>query len=64
VQRGWAERANARPGLEIAARYRLPVFDAMIVAAALEAGRTVLLSEDFQHGQRFAGRLRVANPFR
>lgn len=42
--------------------YRLPWYDALIVAAALEAECTVLYSEDFQDGRRF-GPLRVENPF-
>jgi predicted nucleic acid-binding protein len=39
------------------------VFDAMIVASALHAGCDTLLSEDMQHGMKFA-RLRIVNPFR
>lgn len=50
-------------GLALAARYQLSVYDAMIAAAALDAGCTTLLSEDFQAGQVFDGRLRVENPF-
>lgn len=37
-------------------------YDSLIVAAALEAGCSILYSEDFQHGQQF-GLLRVVNPF-
>lgn len=37
--------------------------DALIVAAALEAGCDRLLSEDLQHGPKIDG-LRVENPFR
>jgi len=51
-----------RRGIEIQARYRLSFFDALIVAAALEAGCTRLWSEDLQDGQRF-DRLTVRNPF-
>lgn len=43
-------------------RWMLPWYDALILAAALEAGCSILYSEDFQHGQRFGG-LRVINPF-
>lgn len=42
---------------------RLSYWDALIVESALEAGASVLLTEDLQHGQTFAG-LRVVNPFR
>ena len=41
----------------------LSFYDALIVAAALDAGCQVLCSEDLQHGQKF-GTLRVENPFR
>ena len=51
-------------GLDLAERYRLPVYDAMIAAAALEAECNTLWSEDFQHGMVLDERLRIANPFR
>ena len=38
-------------------------YDALIVAAALEAGCTRLLTEGLQHGQRVEG-LRIENPFK
>lgn len=40
----------------------LSYWDALIVESALEAGATVLLTEDLQHHQTF-GELRVVNPF-
>jgi predicted nucleic acid-binding protein len=52
-----------RRGIALARRYRLGVCDAMIAAAALEAGCTTLASEDFSQGQRFEGRLTIRNPF-
>ena len=50
-------------GVGLAAKHRLNVYDAMIAAAALEAGCTTLATEDFSAGQRFEGRLTVRNPF-
>jgi len=50
-------------GLQIAERYGLSIYDAMIVASALLAGCKNLVSEDFQDGQTFDRRLRVRNPF-
>jgi predicted nucleic acid-binding protein len=41
----------------------LSFYDSLIVAAAQQAGCKRLITEDLQHGQRFAG-LRVENPFR
>jgi predicted nucleic acid-binding protein len=42
---------------------QLSIYDASIVAAALEAGCDTLLSEDMQHGQKFET-LSVVNPYR
>ncbi len=48
--------------LRLSDRYRLPWYDSLILAAAIEAQCSVLYSEDLQHGQRF-GDLRIENPF-
>ena len=56
-------RAIHQRGLALARRYQLSVYDAMIAAAALEAGCDRLLSEDFQTGLRIDGQLLVVNPF-
>lgn len=48
--------------LRLSGRYRLSWYDALIVAAAIEARCEVLYTEDLQHGQRFE-KLRVENPF-
>lgn len=50
-------------GLELARRYSLSLYDAMIVASALEAGCDALWSEDMQDGLRI-GDLTIRNPFR
>lgn len=55
--------ATHRRGLALAQRYQFSVYDAMIAAAAIEAGCDQLLSEDFQHGLRVEGQLVVTNPF-
>lgn len=51
-------------GLRLAERYQFGIYDGMIVAAALEAGCDIVLSEDLQHGLIVEGRLRIVNPFR
>ena len=61
--RGAPSPAFYRRGLELQQRYSLAFYDALIVAAALEAGCTRLLSEDLQHGLRIE-RLTVENPFK
>jgi predicted nucleic acid-binding protein len=47
----------------LARERELSVYDALIVAAALDAGCQLLCTEDLQHGQKF-GTLTVENPFR
>lgn len=48
--------------LDIQSRYRFAYYDALIVAAALDAGCATLYSEDLQDGQRIEG-LTVVDPF-
>ena len=48
---------------KIARDHRFGFYDALIVAAALDAGCDTLFSEDLQDGRAF-GTLRVVNPFR
>jgi predicted nucleic acid-binding protein len=50
-------------GLQVADRYGLSIYDAMIVASALIAGCQTVVSEDMQDGQILEGRLEVRNPF-
>lgn len=49
-------------GIRLAERYKLSVYDAMIVAAAIETNCDVLWSEDMQHGMKIGG-LEIRNPF-
>src|SRR5271169_6632522 len=48
--------------LEIAVRYGYQIYDALILAAALESHCDVLYTEDMQNGQRI-GPLIIRNPF-
>lgn len=57
-----SDEASFDLAVTIVADHRLSFWDAMIVAAAKEAGCEVLLSEDMQDGQVVAG-VRVLNPF-
>lgn len=50
--------------LAIADRYGLSVYDAVIVASALDAESDVLWSEDMHDGLVIDNRLRISNPFR
>ena len=49
--------------LALAVRHRLSWYDALIVAAAIDAGSAVLYSEDMQDGMKIGGRLVIRNPF-
>jgi predicted nucleic acid-binding protein len=49
-------------GLQLQSRYRLSWYDSLIVAAAIQAQCQILMTEDLQHGQKFAD-LRIENPF-
>jgi predicted nucleic acid-binding protein len=49
-------------GLEVADRYQLSVYDAMIVASAHQAGCKALYTEDLQDGMAILG-LTIRNPF-
>jgi predicted nucleic acid-binding protein len=46
----------------LAEDHRLSFYDALIVAAAVEAGCDTLFSEDMQHGRTLGG-LTIVNPF-
>ena len=50
-------------GRALGARYQLAVYDAMIVAAALDLGATQILSEDMHHGLVVETSLAIENPF-
>jgi predicted nucleic acid-binding protein len=50
-------------GLELAERYGLSTYDAMIAASAALHDCDTLWSEDMQHGLLIDGRVRIANPF-
>ena len=52
-----------REALAIAERYSCRIYDALIVASALEARCTILYSEDMRDGQVIDERLTIRNPF-
>jgi predicted nucleic acid-binding protein len=56
------EPTNDR-GMQLAERYGLSIYDAMIVASALLAGCKSLVTEDLQNGQVIDRRLTIRNPF-
>jgi predicted nucleic acid-binding protein len=50
-------------GLKIAENLGYGIYDALVVAAALQAGCATLYSEYFQDGHTIEGRLTIRNPF-
>lgn len=48
---------------ELREAYSLSYWDSLILATALEAGATILYSEDMQHDLWIHARLRIVNPF-
>jgi predicted nucleic acid-binding protein len=62
----WGVVENTVPLLDAAldemARWRLSFWDGLILAAAREAGASVIYSEDLSAGQDYGG-IRVENPF-
>lgn len=55
--------ATHEEALRLAASRQFRIYDALIIAAALEAECTTLYSEDLQSGQTLDGRLTIRNPF-
>lgn len=51
-------------GLQVAAHYRMQLFDSMLLSAALLAGCRIFWSEDMQDGLVVEGQLTIRNPFR
>ena len=55
--------SNTHDGaIALARDHGLAFYDALIVAAAIEAGCDTLFTEDMQHGRRIGG-LAIVNPF-
>jgi predicted nucleic acid-binding protein len=54
--------ATHRDAIDIARRYRLRIYDSLLLAAARQAGCRVFYSEDLQHGQTVDG-VEIRNPF-
>lgn len=50
-------------GLFLHDRYKFQFYDALMLAAALEAGCTTFYSEDMQHGQVIEHTMTIKNPF-
>ncbi len=49
-------------GLDILERFRVSLYDSLIIATAVRAGCTTLYAEDLEHAQSI-DRLTIRNPF-
>jgi predicted nucleic acid-binding protein len=54
---------TVKKALNIFEVYKLPSWDSLIVASALEANCSILYTEDMQNGQVIENRLKIVNPF-
>jgi predicted nucleic acid-binding protein len=59
----YAGPRTLNPAIDAVRRHNFSFWDAMLWSTAREAGATVLLTEDFQHGRELGG-VRFHNPFR
>ncbi|MCF8386794.1 MAG: PIN domain-containing protein [Bacteroidales bacterium] len=50
--------------LEIHKKYKYSYYDSLVIASALQAGCTILFSEDMHHGQLIFKRMKIKNPFK
>jgi predicted nucleic acid-binding protein len=50
-------------GMALAEKFKLQIYDSLLLASALEARCTTFVSEDMQHGFEIAG-LTIVNPFK
>lgn len=57
-----AKQTALKQAMDAVCNYKMAFWDAMLWAAARDAGVTLLLTEDFQHGQLLGG-VRMVNPF-
>jgi predicted nucleic acid-binding protein len=58
------EISTHEAALKIAEDRGYEIYDALVIAAALEAGCTTLYSEDLQDGHVIDGKLAIRNPFK
>ena len=56
------ERKLMLEAIDAERRHRLSFWDALIIVAAQASGAGTILSEDFNHGQKY-GSVEVVNPF-
>ena len=48
---------------QVTRKHQYALYDALIIASALESGCSILYTEDMQHGHLVDNRLKIVNPF-
>jgi predicted nucleic acid-binding protein len=56
-------KATFDKSIDLVKRYKFQIFDALVVASALEANCHIIYSEDMQHKMIIEDRLTIVNPF-
>ena len=57
------ELSTIKLAFQINRQHQYSLYDALIIASALESNCSVLYSEDMQHGHLIGKRLNIVNPF-
>ena len=57
------QRKTINQALSIKDRYGYSYYDSLILASALEAGCSIILTEDMSDGQLIFSKLKITNPF-
>ena len=55
--------STIRLAFQVSRKYLYSLYDALIIASALEAGCSILYTEDMQHGHLVNNSLTIVNPF-
>jgi len=56
-------KATFDKSIDLVKKYKFQIFDALIIASALEANCHIIYSEDMQHKMIIEDRLTIINPF-
>ena len=57
------QKVTVAHALELHAQYHFSYYDSLILASALEAGCSIVYTEDMQHGQLIEQTLTIQNPY-
>jgi predicted nucleic acid-binding protein len=58
------KRSNLSQASSLRTRYKIPYWDSLLLAGALELDASIFYSEDMQDGLPIEGKLTIVNPFK